>query len=142
MSDCCNGPACTTGHPNKRACPACGTACAEAPTRTIAHHLRQPWHWQAAAERYFFCDDPDCEVVYFGDDGSRVLKSQLRTPIGVKDRSSGAQVCYCFGVTRAAALDEPGLRDYVVAQTKLGTCACDVRNPSGRCCLKDFPGKA
>jgi hypothetical protein len=27
----------------------------------------------------------------------------------------------------------------VIEQTRLHNCACDVRNPSGRCCLKDFP---
>jgi hypothetical protein len=27
----------------------------------------------------------------------------------------------------------------VMAQTKAGLCSCDTSNPSGRCCLKDFP---
>jgi len=31
------------------------------------------------------------------------------------------------------------LKDFVVEQTKADVCACDIRNPSGRCCLKDFP---
>ncbi len=35
----------------------------------------------------FFCDDPECEVVYFGEDGSTILKSQLRTRVGVKEDS-------------------------------------------------------
>jgi len=39
----------------------------------------------------------------------------------------------------AVALADPGIRDFVVAQTRLGLCACDTRNPSGRCCLIDFP---
>jgi hypothetical protein len=141
MSDCCTSTQCQTSHPKKLACPVSGTACAEVPIRTIAHHLSEPWRWQATAGRYFFCDDPGCEVVYFGDDGSRILKSQLRTEVGIKEAGGDAQACYCFGISRAEALADPGLRDYVVAQTKLGACACDVRNPSGRCCLKDFPAK-
>ena len=33
-------------------------------------------------------------------------------------------------------------RAYIIRQTKRRTCACDVRNPSGQCCLKNFPRAA
>jgi hypothetical protein len=48
-------------------------------------------------------------------------------------------LCYCFGVTKADARSDPGIKKFVMAQTKLGLCACEMRNPSGRCCLPDFP---
>jgi hypothetical protein len=107
--------------------------------KTISHHLYEAWKWTAQAARYFFCHDPACDVVYFGDDGSTLLKSQLRTTVGVKEASGDAALCYCFGVTRTDALNDTGIKDYVVAQTKHGNCSCDTSNPSGRCCLKDFP---
>lgn len=126
---------------NKQPCPFCGTECAGVSARTITHHIKNSWQWQDKGQRYYFCDDFDCEVVYFGEDGSAILASQMRTPEDVKDASGDALLCYCFGVTRADALNDPGIRDFVLTQTKLGLCACETRNPSGRCCLKDFPRK-
>lgn len=89
--------------------------------------------------RYFFCDDPNCEVVYFGDDDSVILKCQLRTKLGAKEAAADGLLCYCFGVTKADALSDPGIRDFVLTQTRLGLCSCDTSNPSGRCCLTGFP---
>lgn len=107
--------------------------------RTIAHHLRQPWAWRRADQRYFFCDDPACEVVYFGEDGSLIPATQLRTVVGIKDAAADSLICYCFGVTWADALRDATAKEFVVAQTRAGLCACETRNPSGRCCLKAFP---
>jgi hypothetical protein len=109
------------------------------PVRTIAHHIKEPWAWVPSAERYYFCDDPDCDVAYFGDDNSVVLKSQLRTRIGVKERTERDLLCYCFGVSRADFERDPAAREFVMAQTRIGACSCETSNPSGRCCLKDFP---
>jgi hypothetical protein len=106
------------------------------------HHITWAWTWQPTAHRYFFCDDPACEVVYFGDDGSTILKSQLRTQIGLKEMSGDELLCYCFGVTKQDFQSNPATRDFVVAQTKAGQCSCDTSNPTGRCCLKDFPKPA
>lgn len=107
--------------------------------RTITHHIKEAWTWQPTAHRYFFCDDPACEIVYFGDDGSTILKPQLRTRVGLKERSNDSLLCYCFGVTKADFSVNPTTKDFVIAQTKAGLCSCDTSNPSGRCCLKDFP---
>jgi hypothetical protein len=57
----------------------------------------------------------------------------------VKETDGDVLLCYCFGVSRADAACDPALRDFVVAATRDGQCACDTRNPSGRCCLKDLP---
>lgn len=112
---------------------------AEVSAHTILHHLKQPELWQERGRRYFFCDDPGCDVVYFGDDGSVILKSQLRTTVGVKEAGDDSPLCYCFDITRAAALADPALKDSVVEKTRQGLCSCETSNPSGRCCLKDFP---
>ena len=111
----------------------------EVPVRTIVHHLQRVWVWQPSSERYYFCDEPACEVVYFGDDDSTVLKSQLRTPVGIKDPSDDGLLCYCYGVTRRDFSRDPSTREFVLAKTKVGDCSCEVSNPAGRCCLKDFP---
>jgi hypothetical protein len=139
MTDCCSSDACTISHPNKRPCPVSRQACAEVTVKAISHHIRDAWAWRSMAERYFFCDDPACDVVYFGDDGTLIRKSQLRTRVGVKEAAEDALVCYCFGVTKADALRDSSIREYVLAQTRDGLCSCDSSNPSGRCCLKNFP---
>lgn len=139
MADCCSSSDCKTTHPNKRRCPANGVECTEVSTRTIAHHIKHSWQWHDKGRHYYFCDDPNCDVVYFGDDDSVILKSQLRTKVGVKEATDDALICYCFGVTEADALNDSGIRDFVMTETKLGHCSCVTSNPSGRCCLKDFP---
>ena len=138
MSDCCSSSRSDTNHPKKHRCPVNGREYSEVSVRTIAHHVKDAWIWQPTGHRYFFCDDPACDVVYFGDDGSTILKSQLRTPVGIKESSEASLLCYCFGVTKADFSANPATKDFVVAQTKAGQCSCDTRNPSGRCCLKDF----
>lgn len=142
MANCCPTPDDDTAHPRKLACPRNGRQYAEVSAKTIALHIKEPWLWNGANQRYFFCDDPDCDIVYFGENGSLILKSALRTPVGAKDNAADATLCYCYGVSRADALQHPDIRDYVVGQTRQCLCACDTRNPSGRCCLKDFPARS
>ena len=139
MSECCSFSCCDSSHPKKHRCPANGHEYSEVSTRTINHHIKKSWAWQQTGHRYFFCDDPACEVVYFGDDGSTILKSQLRTQIGLKEMSGDGLLCYCFGVTKQDFRSNPATRDFVVSQTKAGQCSCDTSNPSGHCCLKDLP---
>jgi hypothetical protein len=110
---------------------------AEVSPRTIAHHIKEAWQWDGRG-RYFYCDDPACDIAYFGDDGTIIHKSRLRTA-GAKSAAADAMLCYCFGVRRMDAERNPAIRDYVMAQTKQGLCSCDTSNPAGRCCLKDFP---
>lgn len=139
MADCCSSTDCNLSHPNKRPCPVSGKSCTEVSVKAIAHHIQHAWKWAGTAGRYFFCDDPACDVVYFGEDGTLIRKSQLRTRVGVKEATDDALVCYCFGVTKADALNDASIRSYVVTQTRHGICSCDTSNPSGRCCLKGFP---
>ncbi len=139
MSHCCSSSRPDAGQPSKRHCPACSTECVEVSSRTIAHHIRFSWRWAPSAEGYYFCDNPDCDTAYFGDDGSVISKTALRVPSAVKDKKGEALLCHCFGVSRADFEREPSVRDFVVEQTKAGSCSCETSNPSGRCCLKDFP---
>ncbi|NOT16792.1 MAG: hypothetical protein HOP20_01835, partial [Sulfuriferula sp.] len=99
-----------------------------------------PWQWQwqdDESQRYYFCEQPNCAVIYFSDTGEIWQQAALRTVVGIKHPTADALVCYCFGVHYAEA--DATTKAYVIAQTKSGTCACTTHNPSGRCCLKDFP---
>lgn len=142
MNECCSSSGPDDASSKDQPCPLCGHESSGVSARTITHHIRDAWAWRAGARRYFFCDEPACVVVYFGDDGSMIDAAQLRTRVGLKEGSGGSQLCYCFGVTRDDFSADPATRDFVVAQTAARLCSCETRNPSGRCCLKDFPRPA
>lgn len=123
----------------KHLCPANGKPSKPVSTRTVLHHVKQPWNLSTEGNTYFFCDDPGCDVVYFDDSNSVINTSDLRDPVGIKEAKANSTVCYCYGISFAAAKSDTALKEFVTEQTKLGLCACETRNPSGKCCLKDFP---
>lgn len=124
--------------PRKHRCPENGLEYSNVPIKTILHHVSVPWVREIKEQSYYFCEDPDCNVVYFGRDNTIIEKSDLRQPVWSKTKSPNSLVCYCFGVTQSDALKEPGIKEYVTKKTKENMCSCETSNPSGRCCLKDF----
>ena len=137
MSDCCPSSNNTQEKPKQFTCPVNGKLYKGVSQTTILHHINEPWNWSNKDQGYYFCDDPDCDVVYFGEDDSIINKSALRTEIGIKDKSDNALICYCFGVSKAGSRSKQ-IKDFVIKRTKDKSCACTTRNPAGRCCLKDF----
>lgn len=135
----------STEIPKTAHCPVDGQSCRSVELRTILHHLKRPHANRLATQGYYFCDNSECDVVYFGQDGSVIARHDVRNEVGQKSRSPDRIICYCFGITEREVLDEmedqrsSSAKEFVVEQTRLHNCACDVRNPSGRCCLKDFP---
>ncbi len=123
----------------KHRCPVNGVIYPRVSERTMLHHLKAPWNEKIDDQHYYYCDDPECEVMYFNERDETIHVARLRTEVGTKSRCPGDTICYCFGVTSREAEETPRLRTYIVKQTKAGKCACEVRNPFGRCCLKDFP---
>jgi hypothetical protein len=89
---------------------------------------------------FWLCRDPDCAVVYFGEQGSLLTAEDLRVAPGFKNGSSGL-VCYCFSHHRddiARDLSERGetsILESIKKEVQAGNCACEVRNPAGKCCL-------
>jgi sugar lactone lactonase YvrE len=139
MSSCCGNAQKTRTQGNRHACPVNGKEYVEVRVSTIIHHIVEPWNWDDDGEAFYFCDDPECRVVYFSASNKVITQDQLRTPIGQKNSSEMATLCYCFGVSRGDYIKDQRVKAYVLDQTTKQTCACDARNPSGRCCLKDFP---
>ena len=141
MSDCCSSDTCTTPITigiDKHRCPVNKQMYKSVPARTVLHHVVQPWELEESNKTYYFCDDPECDVVYYSNDDSIITKSDLRTKVGIKSTSEDALICYCFGVTKAQS-NQAEIKNFVIEQTKQGVCSCDTTNPSGKCCLKDFP---
>jgi hypothetical protein len=92
---------------------------------------------------YYFCDDPACYVVYFPSNPQAPLfrRADLWVRVGVKEKDDPIPVCYCFGFTRNDILDEirvtgrSTVAERITEEVKAGNCACEVKNPSGKCCL-------
>ena len=139
MNHCCSQSGPSHQAPKKLACPVNHKDYIRVPLKTILHHLKQSWNYTLIEQAYYYCDDPDCEVVYFSEDNSVIKKSELRTPIAAKEKYQDAFICHCFGVSLEDVTLNPDIKEFVIQQTKQGNCSCETSNPSGRCCLKDFP---
>ncbi|MEX0641414.1 MAG: mercuric transporter MerT family protein [Pirellulales bacterium] len=89
-----------------------------------------------------FCSSPDCDVVYFAEEGdTQFTKSQLKVAAGVKESSGERPLCYCFGHSVGSIKEElrskgrsDALND-IRARMKNPGCRCETENPSGSCCL-------
>ena len=138
---CCSSSSCESTPKENRTltCPANGKSYRTLPNHTVRHHLKTPWQYEDIISQYTFafCDDPNCEVIYFTNQNETFTQADLRTPVGQKSQAPDALICYCFNVTRQHA--NPDTQAFVVQQTKAKHCACETLNPSSRCCLKDFP---
>ena len=93
---------------------------------------------------FYFCETPGCEVVYFSNEQDAYLhKEDVTVRVGIKETDDPVPVCYCFGWTRKKIIDQLKRQGFSTAvqeissKVKARECACDVNNPSGRCCLGD-----
>ncbi|MFL6237065.1 MAG: putative iron-sulfur cluster-binding metallochaperone [Thermoanaerobaculia bacterium] len=136
--DCCTSAGeSSAGIPS---CPACGCRSQSVESSTVAALVAGP---VPAHQKFWLCRDRDCEVTYFGDAGARFRISNLRFLPAFKSESPEALVCFCFLHPRMEIESElrhsgtSTLVDRIAAKVKARDCACEVRNPSGRCCLAD-----
>jgi len=105
----------------------------------MLHQVQFPNNQSLPAGDYGFCSNKGCTTGYFSS-STVIPKTQLRA------FQSGQQpmLCHCFDISessyRAALTDgtAQGMKAFVVQQTKEKLCACEARNPSGRCCLASF----
>jgi len=134
MTDCCTSACETKSGTGKLACPACGEKCLPVSLKAMLHHITQPWAYPFSDEQYYYCSNSGCDVVYFSATNKLVHNSAIRSPDKDEDL-----ICFCFGVTRSEVTINKDIKDFVVTQTKHSMCSCETANPSGRCCLKNFP---
>lgn len=138
MSGCCDTDQQNQTAPRRHKCPMDGRPYTQVPYKTVLHHLKHPWSDTPVEQAYYFCDNPNCDVIYFGLDNAIIKQARLRTAVGLKEASDAALICYCFGVSKRAAREDKRAKPFVIQQTRNGLCACTTLNPSGKCCLKDF----
>jgi len=139
MADCCSSTSETKQKKVKHNCVVCGQKSLLVPVKTMLHHIKQVWEHKFSDQPFYYCHNPECEVVYFSQDAITIKTADIRTPIGIKQPAENALICYCFGVSKKEAASSKKVKAFVIEQTKQSMCSCETANPSGRCCLKDFP---
>lgn len=124
-------------------CPVAGKRGKRVPLVTLRSLVRPEHVAVVEGREWFFCNLPDCEVVYFTRDGPMLEKSALKVRVGLKEKEAPRPVCYCFGHTVESIRQEVEKtgRSTVVASIRkkvaAGECSCEVLNPKGTCCLGD-----
>ena len=93
--------------------------------------------------RHRFCATNDCSVAYFAEDKSEIFYThELRERIYQKEPDvEDVLVCYCFFHTLGDIKASTNIENenQIIQDIRLGIqqgeCACDWRNPQGKCCL-------
>jgi hypothetical protein len=141
MDDCCANNVNSANYPKSHTCPENGKSYHYVKRKTVLHHIVHPWRRSLPEQGYYFCSDPNCDIVYFGQDNTMIHADSVRTTVWQKSGGVENPFCYCFGVTKKQACADKNIKAFIIAQTKNFICSCETSNPSGRCCLKDFPAQ-
>ncbi|MBI2932794.1 MAG: cation transporter [Planctomycetes bacterium] len=124
-------------------CPVAGKPGRRVPEVTLRSLIRSDRLSEVEGREWFYCDLPDCDVVYFASDGRTVLKNDIQVRVGAKEKTSPRMVCYCFGHTAESIREEiertsqSSVAASIAAKVKAGECSCETMNPKGTCCLGD-----
>ncbi len=92
---------------------------------------------------FYYCKTPECDVVYFREKEVLVQKD-LSVVVGLKNGANPANMCYCFGWTKKRIKEDIKQNGKSRALDKIKSsmntigCACEVKNPSGNCCMADI----
>ena len=143
MSDCCSvGDG--SKAPAVMACPVNGARSKQVDMLTVKSLVRQ-LPLGMPDTQYYFCEAPGCDAVYFPLDTQAPLfrREDLVVRVAAKEIEDPLLMCYCFGFTRQDICDEirstgkSTVAKRITAEVEAGRWACEVRNPSGKCCLGD-----
>lgn len=84
---------------------------------------------------YHFCATPSCAVVYYSAN-TRFMQAHIREAVYQKQPlDTNPLICYCFDYRVNDVLQDSQTVQEITRGTQQGTCACDIRNPQGSCCL-------
>jgi len=130
--------------PAVMACPVNGARSKQVDMLTVKSLVRQI-PLGMPNDQYYFCEARDCDVVYFPFDpqAPTFRRQDLVVRVGAKEKADPIPICYCFGFTRQDIWDEirstgkSTVAKRITAEVEAGRCACEVKNPSGKCCLGD-----
>ena len=114
-------------------CPQCGAVGPEVPRRTVVAVTRTPLPRQQTLR---LCRTPACELIYYAEPGAWIEATALSLRPVFK---GGDVVCFCF-LHRADADGQlcAGVVEAITDRVRARDCSCDLRNPSGKCCLGEL----
>ena len=107
---------------------------------TVKALLRPEALARLSAPAHRFCPTRSCPVVYFGE-GEAFDREEVAVPVFHKEPAGDRTVCYCFAISEAdlrrevAETGRSTATQRITEHVRAGRCACEVRNPQGRCCL-------
>ncbi len=147
MKDCCSvegqpsAPAVTERSKSLSYCVECQSRGRAVMRRTLLHHLRSENLGKVGNEAYYFCSAATCAIVYYGDSGERFTVDDLKELVSAKASGDMRPLCYCFEFSEGDARDEikrtgrSTIPTIISRFIREGMRACEIRNPSGGCCL-------
>jgi bacterioferritin-associated ferredoxin len=123
-------------------CPLCKKKGLSVDKITVICHSREG-RWPLKGEKYFICENPACDAVYFSPHGELIKKADVKTRVTFKEKDSPRPLCYCKQVTEEDVLSaiKKGAKtfDEVVEATDIGGGGfCKYTNPYGRCCSRNY----
>lgn len=140
MGDCCSVPKQSQSE-SASLCTRCGAKGRSVERRTVLHHVKSELLSRVGDDDYRFCPAPACAVVYYGARGAVFTVNDVRELVTAKTSGDARPLCYCFGFTegdiRREITQTKGTRipSQIGQFIKEKLCACEIRNPSGACCL-------
>lgn len=130
--------------PSRAECPVSKTLSRKVQRRTLEHLLKPERVGSMANVQYYYCTEPNCNVVYFSNETVPYFTvDDVSVKVLAKDNGDDVNVCYCFNWTRARIKEEITSTGkstaslQIAKEVKAGKCACDIKNPKGECCLGD-----
>src|SRR5262249_11410510 len=133
---------CTRDRAGERdACPACEQVGRPVGDATVRAMLDLERARSLLSVPLRFCRTSSCDVLYYGPEGRVTRKQDARVRIGLKETQDPIPLCYCFGFGRAdvereiAQTGRCTIPERIRAEIRAGRCACEIKNPSGACCL-------
>ncbi len=116
-------------------CPICGSNGNKIKNDTMIHHVKDIS--KMGDRGYSFCPNSECDVVYFHNKET-FTTNMINKEIGLKKNSSPKGIiCYCYNYPLSELYDEAIIAKIKIRIENYGS-RCDIRNPNGRCCLKEI----
>ncbi len=117
-------------------CPHCKKSGKRVEHDTMLHHIKDIS--TLSKNRYYYCASFECDIVYFNKHDAPYTTAMLNKEIGFKEGSSDqAAVCFCYHYMKSE-LYNPSIIEKINIRINNYGSRCDIRNPSGKCCLKDI----
>lgn len=139
---------CSCGPPRKKdqhkGCPVNGEKGRPLASETLRHLIHAATCSEIKNSGYYFCRSEECDTVYYHPESGQCFdKCDLIVRVGLKETEDPVWLCYCFNISKKMIQEEIELMgksasgDRIRYEVAAKNCECEIKNPSGRCCLAD-----